>query len=174
MTDLSIPSLTTPDLVLRAFIAADAADLFAVYQTGVLQYFPNPNPPALEKLERFIAIQQAHWQKHGYGNWAVTEKADPLSRVIGWVGLQFLPELNETEVGYLLGRAYWGKGYATQAARASLEFGFNHSRLPHIIALVAPENTASLRVAAKCGLAPQETIQLWGMTLIKHRLDNPG
>jgi RimJ/RimL family protein N-acetyltransferase len=73
------------------------------------------NPP--EKDQRFIAGQQAHWEKYGYGNWGIRLRDSP--ELIGWAGLQYLPELEETEVGFLLDRLYWGKGYATEAAQAS-------------------------------------------------------
>lgn len=161
--------LTTENLVLRPFSPQDAPDLFAVYQTeGVLQYFPNQNPPPLPKLERFIVLQQAHWEKNGCGNWAVTLRSDPMSTVIGWAGLQYVPELGETEVGYLLGRPHWGKGYATEAASASLKFGFEQMHYNQIIALIAEENVGSRRVAAKCGLVYQNTLDLWGMRLMRH------
>jgi RimJ/RimL family protein N-acetyltransferase len=50
----------------------DAQALHRIYQNeGVLRYFPNPHPPGLERVERFITNQQAHWEQHGYGNWGV-------------------------------------------------------------------------------------------------------
>jgi ribosomal-protein-alanine N-acetyltransferase len=162
-----IPTLHTPRLTLRPFRPADAAELERIQRlSGVLRYFPNPVAPPLEKVERFVAYQQAHWEKYAYGNWAV--EPDESGRFAGWVGLQFLPETNETEVGYLLDPAVWGKGYATEAARASLQFGFERFAFPEIIALVHPDNTASLRVAAKCGLVALERKVYWGLELIRH------
>ena len=84
--------------------------------------FQTPTPPPLEKVQRFLAGQQAHWEKYGYGNWGILPEGE--KEIVGWAGLQFLPELNETEVGFLLDRPFWGKGYATEAALASLNFGF--------------------------------------------------
>jgi ribosomal-protein-alanine N-acetyltransferase len=71
----------------------------------------------------------------------------------------------------LLVRPYWGNGYATEAAQASLQYGFEHVKLEHIIALVHPENLASQRVIDKCGMSYQETISLWGMQLKRYRID---
>ena len=71
---------------------------------------------------------------------------------MGWNGLQFLPETNETEVGYLLSRRFWGRGYTTEGARAALQFGFERFELEQIIGLVHPENIASQRVLEKAGL----------------------
>jgi RimJ/RimL family protein N-acetyltransferase len=152
---------------------SDAEVLHRIYQSeGVLSYFPNPNPPPLDRVQRFVAGQQVHWEKYGYGNWGILP--DEESEIIGWAGLQFLPELNETEVGFLLDRPFWGKGYATAAALASLRFGFEQAKLDHIIALVHPENLASRRVIEKCGMTYVHTLSLWGMELMRHKLDKPG
>jgi RimJ/RimL family protein N-acetyltransferase len=80
---------------------------------GALTYFPSTTPPPLEKVERFIAGQLAHWEQYGYGNWGI----QPINEfeIIGWAGLQYLPELDETEVGFLLSPPNWGQGYATEA-----------------------------------------------------------
>lgn len=164
------PIIKTRRLTLRPLQPADAVTLHRVYQNeGVLRYFPNPNPPPLEKLERFIAGQQEHWETYGYGNWGVLPDGE--IDVIGWVGLQFLPELNETEVGYLLDKPFWGKGYATETALASLQFGFDHFAFSRLIALVHPENIASRRVIEKCGMTYVETIHLWGIDLMRHHIE---
>lgn len=164
---IEIPTLRTANLTLRPIIPADAIILHRVYQTeGVLQYFPSATPPPLEKVERFTAHQQAHWEKHSYGNWGVLP--DGQQEIIGWAGLQYLPELEETEVGFLLDKPFWGQGYATQAALASLEFGFTHFDLDHIIALVHPENLASRRVIEKCGMNYVDTLRLWGIELMRY------
>jgi ribosomal-protein-alanine N-acetyltransferase len=159
-------SLQTQRLTLRHFQPGDAPVLHRIYQSeGVLGYFPNPLPPPLDRVERFIAHQQMHWDEHGYGNWGILTPEEP--EIIGWAGLQYLPELDETEAGFLLDRPFWGRGYATEAALASLQFGFEHFNLDHIIALVHPENLASRRVIEKCGMVYQETLQLWGIRLMR-------
>ena len=160
----------TTRLTLRHLIPSDVEVLHRIYQSeGALQYFPNPNPPPIEKIERFIAGQQTHWQQHGYGNWGILPDGE--DEIIGWAGLQYVPELNETEVGYLLDRPWWRQGYATEAAQASLRFGFEHFNLDHIIALVHPDNLASIRVIEKCEMDFVETLQLWGMELRRYRID---
>ena len=135
----------------------------------MLRYFPTTTPPPIERVEHFIASQHEHWEKYGYGNWGILPDGE--SQIVGWAGLQFLPELNETEVGYLLDSPFWGKGYATEAAHASLRFGFERCTLEHIIALVHPDNVASRRVVEKCGMSHEETIHIWGVDLMRHRID---
>ena len=87
--------------------------------------------------------------------------------------MQYLPELDETEVGFLLNRPWWGLGYATVAARAILQLCFSQVRLDHIIALVHPENLASQRVIEKFGMTYMETLSLWGIDLMGYRVENP-
>jgi len=164
-------SIQTPHLILRPLEPSDAGILHCIYQSeGVLRYFPNPIPPTLEKVERFIAGQQEHWEKYGYGNWGVVQEGE--SEIIGWAGLQYLPELDETEVGFLLDRPFWGKGYATEAALASLKFGFEHFSLDHIIALVHTDNLASRRVIEKCSMSYMDTLSLWGIELMRYRTES--
>lgn len=168
----TIPTLHTDHLVLRPLREDDATPLHRIYQTdGVLKYFPNPIPPPFDKVAHFIASQQSHWERYGYGNWALTELG--CDEIIGWAGLQFLPETQETEVGYLLNKPYWGKGYATEAARRSLDFGFSHFDFPEIIALVHPQNLASLAVARKCALTIVERKVYWGIEMVRHSIQPP-
>jgi [ribosomal protein S5]-alanine N-acetyltransferase len=168
--NLPIPTIQTNTLILRPLEPADAVTLHRINQSeGVLRYFPVTTPPPLEKVQRFIAGQAAHWEKYGYGNWGILPEGE--REIIGWVGLQYLPELKETEVGFLLDRPFWGKGYATQSALASLDFGFQSIHLDHIIALVHPENMASRRVIEKCGMVYGQTLSLWGMELVRYTLE---
>jgi ribosomal-protein-alanine N-acetyltransferase len=167
LVSFQIPSIQTNRLLLRPLLPTDAEVLHRIYQTeGVLQYFPNPVPPPLEKLKCFVAGQQAHWEEHGYGNWGVLPARE--QDIVGWVGLQYLPEFNETEVGFLLDRPFWGRGYATEAALASLHFGFLNFGMEHIIALVHPDNLASRHVIEKCGMTYVESLSLWGMRLLRY------
>ena len=169
---IQIPILQSGVLILQPLQPSDADALHRIYQSeGVLRYFPVTTPPPLESVRRFIAGQQTHWEKYGYGNWGLTLEGQ--REIFGWAGLQYLPELDETEVGFLLDRPYWGRGYATAAAKASLDFGFGHARLDHIIALVHPDNLASRRVIEKCGLVYVQTLSLWGIDLMRHSLEKP-
>jgi len=144
--------------------------LHRIYQSdGVLRYFPNPIPPPLENVQRFILLQQAHWEKYGYGNWGIVPQGE--AQIAGWAGLQYLPELGETEVGFLLDKPLWGKGYATEAALSSVQFGFEHFSLEHIIALVHPDNVASRRVLEKCGMLYRDALDLWGIGLLRFQVE---
>jgi ribosomal-protein-alanine N-acetyltransferase len=101
-----IPTLETPRLILRPWQPEDAGILFRILQEpGILEYFP-PTTFTLEKTLRYINLQLQHWQERGYGHWAVTLKTN--NRLVGWGGLEYLPETDENEVAYLLSHQVWG------------------------------------------------------------------
>lgn len=101
-------------------------------------------------MKRWIEMGIQHWAERGYGWWAVVLKET--AELTGWCGLQFLDELDETEVLYLLGEDYWGKGYATEAALATVEYAFEVADLACLIGIVHPQNIASRRVLEKIGM----------------------
>jgi ribosomal-protein-alanine N-acetyltransferase len=159
-------TLTTERLILRPFTLDDRQTLFTITnEPGIFQYFPTKTAWEMEKVERSINYQIAHWEKHGYGQLAVTLR--DTRQLIGWCGLEYLPDTNETEVGYLLSGAFWGKGYATEAAQASVRFGLNEIRLKEIIGLTDPLNIASQRVLEKSGLTFTRRQVYFGMEMFR-------
>ena len=165
-----IPTITTPRLDLRPFTAEDVEPLHHILQEeGILRYFPNPTSPPRERVERIIAHQLDHWAEHGLGWWAVEPRDQ--GELIGWNGLQFLPETDEVEVGYLLSKAYWGQVLATEGARAGLQYGFEVLGLDQIVGLVHPENRASQRVLEKLGMSFVDRSHYFGLELLRYRLD---
>jgi len=167
---VAIPIVTTDRLVLRAFTDEDVEPLHALLGTGdVMRYFPNTSPPPLEAVRRLVSGQLKHWEKYGYGWWAVELPGQ--ASLIGWNGLGLLPETGEVEVAYLLGKAFWGQGYATEGARASVRFGFRTIGLESIIAIVHPENTASQHVVEKLGMSFVDRNRYFGMDCYRYSLD---
>ena len=109
-----------------------------------------------EAAARMLDALIAHREQHGYGLWAVVPH--DVGRPVGWAGLMvptFLPAvLPAVEVDYGLGREWWGRGYATESARAALEHGFTELGLDRIIAIVYPENARSRAVIERLGMMP--------------------
>jgi RimJ/RimL family protein N-acetyltransferase len=103
-----------------------------------------------EMLERLMG----HWDEHGFGHWAVVQRSDGM--FLGYEGLAipfFLREvLPAVEIGYRLDPSAWGKGYATEAGRAALSYGFDTLDLERIIAIYHPENVRSGRVMERLGM----------------------
>ena len=166
---MNIPTLQTPHLFLRPWRQEDVEAWFNILQEeDILHYYPDRKPPPREKAEAYIIHHLGHWQIRGYGHWAVVNRGE--GQVVGWSGLEYLHELDETEVAYLLSKRVWGRGYATEAARACVKFGFASTGLKKIIGLVHPENLGSVRVLEKCGLTFADRITLWGMELSRYRI----
>jgi len=109
-------------------------------------------------LEARRAIRKLieHWERHGYGEWAAEEKAS--GRLVGKIGLHhhadWSAEEVKVEVGWLLARDAWGKGYATEGAAASLEDAFERVRLDRVLSIAQVENRRSVRVMERIGLSP--------------------
>jgi RimJ/RimL family protein N-acetyltransferase len=106
-----------------------------------------------EQVSRFVR----HWDERGFGLWALEEKES--GAFIGFAGLSYQEDWPEgehkTEVGWRLDRAFWGRGLATEAAKASVTYGLEALGLERIISIIQPGNTASRRVAEKAGLTPR-------------------
>jgi len=156
------PIFTTQRLTLRQFMLDDVAALHQIlHQEDILKYFPGPGAPTQEKVEKLINTQIQHWDDFGYGWWAIEPLEKP--QFGGWMGLQYLPETDETEVGYLLSRDLWGQGLATEGAIASLKFGFDNFPFESIVGIVHPDNIASQRVLEKSGLSFTQQTEYFGM-----------
>lgn len=122
-------------------------------------YLLNKDPQVIRYTgdKAFINITEAksfldrysEYQKNGYGRWAVESKED--DRFIGWCGLK-LNEENLVDLGFRFFQKEWGRGYATESARASIEYGFQKLGLDCIFGRVIEENTASIRVLEKIGM----------------------
>jgi ribosomal-protein-alanine N-acetyltransferase len=167
---LDIPTLSTPHLILRPWTQADTEALFLILQEpDILEYYP-PSTFTLEKTQRYITHQLKHWQERRYGHWAVTLKDD--NRVVGWDGLEYLPETDENEVAYLLSHQVWGRGFATEAARAAVRYGLETIGLHAIIGLVHPGNIGSIRVLEKCGLTFIDRKVYWGLEMRRYRIES--
>ena len=149
---MSIPIIKTARLTLRPFTKQDSKPLYQILGVpGVLEYFPSSDPLDLERVQKLVQRQIDQWGDHDYGWWAV--EPDRAGELIGWSGLQYLPETDEIEIGYLLSKPYWGKGLATESAIAGLDYGFNSLGIGKIIGIVHPENVASQKVLEKIGLS---------------------
>ncbi len=127
------------------------------------------NPVSRMEAWRNMAMIVGHWHLRGYGMWAVEERAS--GELVGRVGCWRPEGWPGVEVGWTLRRAYWGRGYATEAASASLEYAFEKLDQSRVISLIAPENIASIRVAERLGEKPGEDWNLFGKKLVIHGIE---
>ena len=115
------------------------------------------DPAVMEDLlprPGWVDRKRAHWLEHGFGQWVVEIPGE--ASFIGVVGLEtvsyeahFTPAV---EVAWRLARPYWSRGYATEAAQASLDYGFGQLRLAEIVALTVPANWRSRRLMERLGM----------------------
>jgi RimJ/RimL family protein N-acetyltransferase len=127
----------------------------------------------LNRLEawRHMAFLVGHWDLLGYGHWAVEEKAS--RRFAGRVGFLNPADWPGFEIGWTLGRDFWGKGYATEAARRALQFAFDDLDRSHVISLIHPDNKASIRVAERLGEKLEGHTELLGNKVLIYGIDRP-
>lgn len=147
---LEVPTLETPRLRLRGWRDADLDAYGAmVADVEVMRFFGGD---ALERPAawRHIALFTGHWALRGYGIWAVERRED--GAFVGRSGLWWPEGWPGLEVGWVLAREHWGRGYATEAARAWLDVAFGELELDEVIATILPVNAASARVAERIGM----------------------
>ncbi|HEY9633697.1 MAG TPA: GNAT family N-acetyltransferase [Coleofasciculaceae cyanobacterium] len=143
--------IETPRLRLRQFTPDDSDDLYRIYSHPELfKYMSNEKPLLWEQTKSVIESFTEDWQQHHFGVWAVIYKKN--QKLIGHCGLKFLENTSEIQVGYLLLKSYWGKGLGTEAATATLKYGFETAKIEKIVAIAKPENIASRRVMEKVGM----------------------
>ncbi|KIO75462.1 GNAT family acetyltraansferase [Pedobacter lusitanus] len=152
--------LETERLLLRPAAPGDLQSLFAIYGDPETN-LSNPAGPLAspEKAKEVLQKWISHWEKHGFGVWAITLKEDPQS-VIGFGGLS-LKNYGNTErlnLGYRFATTAWGKGYATEMCLANLDFAFNQLKQTEVYAVVRPQNIASIKVLEKIGMLNTDTL----------------
>jgi RimJ/RimL family protein N-acetyltransferase len=166
---MGIPRLDTQRLLLREFIPADLDRLAEMLSNPqVMRFMPGGGPAPRERAAAVLRNSGQEWQERGYGRWAVVPKVE--ATLIGWCGLGYVPELDEIEVLYLYDQPYWGRGFATEAACASLRYGFETLKLERIIALAVRENVASRRVMEKLGMTYERACHLWELDLVQYAI----
>lgn len=145
--------LETFRLLLRPWKAEDKIPFARMNANAhVMAYFPRTLTP--EESDEFIMKNKAHFKDHDYGFWAVELKET--QAFIGFIGLfnttfvaPFIPCI---EIGWRIDERYWNKGYATEGAKACLEYGFTCLGMKEIYAFTSPLNKPSIQVMKKIGL----------------------
>lgn len=146
----TLDPLETPRLLLRRFLPSDLESLLPIYADPEVMRFIGKGVRTRAETEAALARMIGHWERHGFGMWAVVDRAQGI--LLGRCGLQHLDHTPEVELGYTLARACWGRGIATEAARASLKYGFETVGLERIVGVTRHQNLASRRVLEKVGL----------------------
>jgi RimJ/RimL family protein N-acetyltransferase len=144
--------LTTGRLRLREFRPADLDHLYRLdSDPRVMRYIGDGSVGTRASVAEALARSTKYYRNYpGLGVWPAEERDG--QAFIGWFCLKYVPKTVEVEVGYRLWPGAWGRGYATEGARALLGHGFGGLGLARIIGLAHPDNLASQRVLTKAGL----------------------
>ena len=156
--------IETERLVLRQLVMADLDEFVALHRDLEVVRFVRALDPT-QAAERLQANEQ-EWMERGHGMFVVLDRSS--GRFLGRVGLKYWPQFEETEAGWLLRRDAWGHGYATEAGRACLDWGFAMLPMSYITAMIRRENTRSIRVAQRLGFKPTREDVLLGDPVIVH------
>lgn len=145
----------------------DLDELAALHADPEVSEFIRPldRAAARERLRR----DGVEWSERGHGLLAVLDSRD--GAFLGRCGLKYWPQFGETELGWALRRDAWGRGYATEAARACAEWGFSQLDVPYLTAMIHPDNVRSARVAERLGLTPLRDDVLLGDPVVVYGLD---
>jgi RimJ/RimL family protein N-acetyltransferase len=160
-----VPVLETERLRLRGHRLEDFADCAAMWADATVTRFIGGKPLSEEEAWTKFLRYAGHWALLGFGYWVAEEKAT--GKFVGEIGFadykrEIEPSLRGVpEIGWVLASAFHGRGHATEAVRAVVEWGDRyfikrHLEQPHVeqgrtACIIAPENVASIRVAEKCG-----------------------
>jgi RimJ/RimL family protein N-acetyltransferase len=162
----------TDRLLLRNFTEEDAPLLYELnLDPEVTRYTLDPvvDLGHAKKILQEVILPQ--YGLYNHGRWAVHLK--PNLEFIGWCGLKSLPERQEVDLGYRFMKRFWGQGFATESAVATLNFGFKSLYVKRIVGRALPGNKASIKVLQKCGMSylGQEVIE--GLLHETYELINP-
>jgi RimJ/RimL family protein N-acetyltransferase len=151
-----VPVLTTARLVLRPFTTDDLDELAVIHAEESFWWYPRRQGMTVAETADFLSRMLERYESDGFGIEALIDRAS--GAMIGWAGLavpHFLPQiLPAVEVGWRLSGPFRGRGLATEAGAAALEFGFTTGGLERIVSIYEPDNVASGRVMERLGFVP--------------------
>ncbi len=153
--------LETDRLILREIIDSDINNLFELDSNSEVHKYLGGKPVSEKKqIEQVIKSIRKQYLENGIGRWAIVEKST--NHFLGWTGLKLVTEnvnnqTNYYDIGYRLIRKFWGYGFATESAIASLKYGFDNLKITEIYAAAHIDNIASNKILNKIGLKFIET-----------------
>ncbi|MGH2557132.1 MAG: GNAT family N-acetyltransferase [Actinomycetota bacterium] len=168
-----LAEIETPRLRLRHWSDGDFETFAAIHSDpDVMRFYANNRPFTREEaLAAFNTILD-HWDQFGYGLWVAEDRAT--GDMIGRIGLTNqvdFPAPTRVEVGWMLARSHWGRGFATEGALAAIRFAFDVVQVPTVISISRPENEASLRVMQRCGLTLRGATHWRGHEVVWYAID---
>lgn len=163
-------TLETERLILRMFRESDAEAYAAICADAEVMRFLGDGKAMTEfEAWRSMAFLVGHWTLLGYGHFALEEKSS--GRLVGRTGFLNPAGWPGFELGWTLGREFWGHGYATEGANRALRYAFEDMDRNHVISLIDPNNTGSIRVAERLGEKVEGTTELFNREILIYGID---
>ena len=162
--------IETGRLLLRLPEARDVQPMYEIHQDPEVMRFVG-KPGDITVAWRNVAMMIGHWQMLGYGMWIVETRGD--GQVIGRAGLWNEAGGPGLELGWLIRRSAWGRGYATEASRAALDWAWRHVQTDHIISVIHADNAPSIRIAEKLGQHFEKTEMVKGQQVQTYGIARP-
>lgn len=162
--------LKTPRLQMRPHHPTDADFMIRLNADPAVVRYTGDGPLDQPTALAIVSALQQQYAERRMGRFVLTERET--GEPVGWCGLKWHPEEDAADLGYRLLRDRWGRGYATEAGRACLQYGRETLNLQNIIARVVPENTASVRVLQKLGFVRVRPTVCDGWAADLYRLPN--
>ncbi|MFN0257170.1 GNAT family N-acetyltransferase [Pedobacter ureilyticus] len=148
--------IETERFLIRPLVAEDAAGIFELDSNPHVHTYLGKKPiKTLAEAENVIRLIQKQYEDLGIGRWAIIEKST--GNFVGWTGFKYIIEttngrVNYYDLGYRLIERYWGKGIATETAKACLKYAFEGLELDKVYGICDVDNTGSRNILEKCGL----------------------
>lgn len=169
-------SIETERLYFRELVPSDEEGMFEMDSNPEVHTYLGKNPiKTIEESRIAISSIMEQYRTNGIGRWAVLLKET--GEFIGWAGLKLERNVNghdsHYDLGYRFIQKHWGKGYASEAAAAFVDYGFNVMKLEKINATADPSNAASRKVLERAGLKFIETFDHEGDEEVWYEMVNP-
>lgn len=169
--------IETERLLLRELLSTDDTGLFELESNPNVHKYVGKKPIThIDESRAYIKFVQQQYEDHGTGRWAVVLKET--NTFIGWSGIKFITEsINNHkdfyEIGYRFIEEHWGKGYATEAGKAFMDYAFNEMKVEAIYAYADAGNSGSRSILEKLGLKYVNSFMLDGEQEVWYELKNP-
>ncbi|MFC5219021.1 GNAT family N-acetyltransferase [Streptomyces coerulescens] len=171
-TTVDGPFLETERLMLRPFTEGDLDEYAAIMaDPTVTRFLGSGAPLTREQAWESLALLAGHQRMRGYTQEAVVEKAT--GRILGRGGLWNAEGWPGLEVGWILGQAAWGHGYATELGAAWRDYAFSALDAPQLFSVIHPDNTGSIRVAERIGHRYLRDVEVTGIRCLLYGQLNP-
>jgi ribosomal-protein-alanine N-acetyltransferase len=169
-------SLETDRLIIREILPTDVIGMFELdSDPEVHKYLGNKPITNIKQALNNIEFIRQQYQDNGIGRWAIIEKET--NNFIGWTGFKLITErinahTNYYDLGYRLIRKYWNNGFATESAKASLDYGFNALKIREVYGMTDTRNLGSKKILEKVGLKNIETFDNNGVPFYWLKITN--